>query len=459
MERLRNLKVIDKIRQKTQSIIYFTFLLFFYKLNKIIKVSNLTFSICSIWFERAYNFDQFVNHKIPVTSEFARYFMERNPKFLMKNYKKLTPNPNPVEYHTILPFHEDGTSKREIKYLDYFLDKNVIIKHFTSYLNHSDKFENSTEISRILPNEEKTPEISFKKFTLIYLIIVSSPKTNIIREIKAMSNEKVAFILFIDNKSNRTNIYKLFSNVKKNITFKNVYFVDSPRFRIGWSKITLSLSEAVLMKAAIKYFPNSLYLSLHSESDYPLIPNKLILKYLSYHYPENFIALNNLDQIKDWKLQRPEIFHFSVKKNDKIMKMIRFLFPNRKLLPITWQFGSNWFTMTIKDSVKIINELVKKPIFIDYLEYAFVSDENLFQTVLFESNVSTTKDTHRYIDWSTTDGHPRTFEVQHFKKLIQNKCFFWARKFAANRTELFDLIDSHRAKMENSMNYSVKLCK
>lgn len=421
----------------------------------------LIFSINSIYFSKSFNFNEFVYQKTPVTADSVRYFIENNPKILLKKYKKLTPCLNPVEYQTILPFHEDGTSKKDINYFDYFDCKNVAIKHFSSYLNHLDKYEKSRQVSQILKYKETNNlrKLSLKKFTILYLIIVSSPTSNIIREIKAMekdTNDEVAFILFIDNKSNRTRIYNLFESEIKNksakLHFKNVYFIDSPRFHIGWSKITLSLSEAVLMKAAIKYFPNSLYLSIHSESDYPLIPNKYIIQYFKSNYPKNYIALNNLSMIADWKLIRPKIFHLSSKINYKYMKMIHYLFPKRSFPSIVWQFGSNWFTITLKDSKKLIQEMINQPIFIDFLEYSFISDENIFQTLVVEANISTTQNTHRYINWNTNDGHPKTFDINNFDELIRNKCNFWARKFTARNKDLLDKIDSYIDKLSKSNN-------
>lgn len=450
-----------KFKDKSSQIlsaIYIIFLVFLFAFI-IINVSSVTISIYSIYFSKPINIEAYIKSKMPVTVEFIRYCIEKYPTTLFKKYRKLTPNLNPVEYHTILPFHEDGTSKREINYLDYFNDDNLVIKHFSFYLNHSDKFEKSTKTSQILnynenskENDKLKKELELKNFTLIYLIVVSSPKSNIIREMKAFeneSNDEIAFILFIDNKSNRTKIYELF---RTKFQFKNIYFIDSPRFHVGWSKITLSLSEAVLIKAAVKYFSNSLYLSLHSESDYPLIPSNFILKYLKLNYPNNFIALNNLSQIAEWKLNRPNIFHLNSKINPNYMKMIHHLFPKRAFPPIVWQFGSNWFTLTLKDSKKLIDKLINNPIFVDFLEYSFISDENIFQTLLVEANITTTNNNHRYIDWNTNDGHPRTFDVTNFNGLIKNKCNFWARKFSAKNQDILDMIDTHIHKIKKLNN-------
>lgn len=412
-------------------------------------------------FNKAYDLQVYINQKITVTAEAVRYFIEKNPSKFLKNYKKLIANPNPTEYHNILPFHEDGTSKEKIDYMDYFDDQNVVIKHFSFYLNKCDNYEFSHQISQIIPCNENA--IEHKKFTIVYLIVLSSTNTNIIREIKSLeynSNNEICFLLFIDNKSNRTSIYNLFNTSKKD-EFKNVFFVDSPRFHVGWSKITLTLSEAVLMMAAIKYFGQSLYLSLHSESDYPLVPNKLIVDYLKRNYPNNYIAINKLDKLEKWKLDRPNVFHISnkIKNYKKYIKMIHFLFPNRKFPQIIWQFGSNWFTITVKDSIKLMNELKRNRFYIDFLEYSFISDENFFQTLAVMTNISTTNCNHRYIDWSTDDGHPRIFDAENFQKIIQNRCNFWARKFSPKKTDIMDMIDKNIRKMEKIYNYSYEICK
>lgn len=132
--------------------------------------------------------------------------------------------------------------------------------------------------------------------------------------------------------------------------------------------------------------------------------------------------------------------------------MIHYLFPKRSFPSIVWQFGSNWFTITLKDSKKLIQEMINQPIFIDFLEYSFISDENIFQTLVVEANISTTQNTHRYINWNTNDGHPKTFDINNFDELIRNKCNFWARKFTARNKDLLDKIDSYIDKLSKSNN-------
>lgn len=240
---------------------YFTLFLFYFNIFQ----STPRFSSISI--ERT-KIQNFIKSKKPLNPHVFKYFLEKDYFDLLSNYKKLTPNNDPTEYQKLVPFHGNGIPKKNVNYRDLLSINNVNIKHFTFYLNHKDKheYENKSFLLQskngptIIPLNYKT------NFTLIYGISVGKTTPFIIREIKAISNDEVAIIIFYDNKANRTLLYNLFSNETDNKQFKNVYFIDSPRFYVGWGMVTQAFTEIVMMQAALKFFPNSLYISFHRES-------------------------------------------------------------------------------------------------------------------------------------------------------------------------------------------------
>lgn len=390
--------------------------------------------------------EDFINNRKPLNTNDLKYFLTENISNLLQNYKLLTPNPNLTQYHELLPFHAIGILKKELDYREILSIKNVNIKHFTSFLSHGDKHEHENRTFLIQSQNSQT-EYPLKKknnFTLIYGILTGKLTPLLIREIKAISNIETAIIIFIDNKSNRTLFYDMFSKEKTNSQFENVYFIDSPRFYVYWGQLISAFPEIVMAQAALKFFPNSLYISFHTESDYPIIPNDCIINYLKRHYPNNYI--NEIKKAAKWRNQRKNKFYlfFDFPYKEKVLKMIRFLFPKKKIPDVKWGNGPNWNTMTLKDARKMIDVIFKKFEIIDTLEYASFGDEIIFQTLQNEARINSTNDMHRYIDWRDGDSHPLVFTENNFNDIKKRKCDFWARKFKLNESKkVLDLIDLH----------------
>lgn len=403
-----------------------------------------------------YNITNYINEQLPITATAARYFLSYNFSYFLNNYQSIRPNQKKIEYHRIFPFHSDGKSKKDINFREYFYQENVIIRHYSKYLDNGDKFEVDKSVSRILSinyneDNELLEKLTPKKFTLIYLITLTLTSSFLIREIKAMSHPNIAFILFIDNKCNRTEIYNHFLNIDESLyrTFENVYFIDSPRFQVGWGRITQALSQAVLMFATLKYFTNSLYLSFHSESDYPIVPNEFILKYLNLNYPSNYMEIIPKTE-QEYKNKRITSLFIFLNESEKLINSIKYLFPKRIIPPFSWSQGANWFTLTISDSRKIIDLMLNNFSIIEHLDYSFHADEILFQTLVTEAKIHTKKNYHRYIDWTQGGNNPRLLDEMQFDKIIEDPCNFWARKFNNNKSQkVLNMIDNYIIKIRN----------
>lgn len=409
-----------------------------------------------------FNITQFIHEKKRINSLAANYFIKHNITAFINNYELMKPSHASVEYHKIFPFHSDGKTKLDINYCDYFNEENVVIKHYSKYLDHEDISENDKSISKILPRKYKEDnelkiKLAMKKFILIYLLTLTISSSFLIREIKAMSHPDVAFILFIDNKSNRTKLYNIFQNIDESLyrSFYNVYFIDSPRFEIGWGRINQALSQAVLMFAGLKYFSNSMYLSFHSESDYPIVPNEVIIDYLKAHYPNNYIETIS-EQDQEIKSNRITNLNFFFNESEKLIDSIKYLFPNRIIPPFPWAQGSNWFTLTVADSKKIIDQMLNNFTIIDHLDYSFNVDEILFQTLVSMAKIPAKNNYHRYIDWSQGGNSPKIMDETQFEKIISDPCNFWARKFNNIKSQkVLQMIDNYIIDIRKRKKYRV----
>lgn len=300
----------------------------------------------------------------------------------MHQYQNLLPYNSSVHYHTLVPYHSNGLSKKLIDYREYFQPQNIVIKHFSSYINEKDEYENDQNQFKIIQtNGEKLSTNNLHKFTLIYALTVCQPTPHLIREIEALYHEEVAFIIFYDNKSNRTQLYQLFSTVINNKKFTNVYFVDSPRFHVGWGQITQAMTQLVMAASSLKYFRNSMYLSFHSESDYPIVPNDVIVSFIKEKYPNNNMEVIPPGREGLKKMRKNDFrFYFNQNENEKIIKMIRFLFPKKIIPDAKWRSGANWFTLTMNDIDIMMKKLYQRFDLIDTLDYCLFADELIFVT-------------------------------------------------------------------------------
>lgn len=391
-----------------------------------------------------FTLEYFIRQKVPISSSAFKYLLENDISNLFTNYKKLIPNNTPTYYHTLVPFHVNGLLKSRVNFQDFFLPNNVNIKHFSQFLNHGDKHE--CEKSEVLLQSLNGPTpVNKYNFTIIYAIAACRASTQLLREIEALSNKEVAFIIFYDNKSNRTVLYELFESKVNNDKFKNVYFIDSPRFYVQWANVITAFPEFVMMQAAIKFFPNSLYISFHSESDYPIVPSKLIVKYLQDNYPKNYIQ-TLYDRASQWKHSRRRDFKFSFDADfsKKINEVLRYLFPHKIMPDAKWRNGWDYFTMTLNDSRKMIDMFFKRFDLVDALEYCSFGDEIIFDTLVAEADIKSTNEYLRYIDWRTRSAHPLVFNENHFNDIITHRCSFWARKFIMGTSDkVLDMIDEY----------------
>lgn len=372
-------------------------------------------------------------------------------------------NSTSVKYHEILPFHGNGLPKESFDYHDYFDQRKIFIRHYSQYLNHNDRYENDNSYSIFLPqnlneDNELIQRLSRKKFTLIYLLTISKISDFFIRQINEMSHQEIAFIIFVDNKSNRTKLYNLLSQLKTKESielFENLYLIDSPRFAVDWGQISIPMSQIVMMCSVLKYFPNSMYLSLHSESDYRIVPNEQIIKYLKSNYPNNYINLDKKVRII-LKNKRTKKLFLYVRDSEKLARKLTKIYPNRLIPNFVWSIGSNWMTVTVNDAKIIIDTILNNFEIIDHLEFCEIPDETLFQTIALTAKIKFENTNHRYINWKKGGCHPKILVEEDFNEIVNNSCNFWARKFKINESSnLLDMIDNYVRNEEKENKFKI----
>ncbi|OHT05437.1 hypothetical protein TRFO_26860 [Tritrichomonas foetus] len=329
--------------------------------------------------------------------------------------------------------------------LKYYPKKNDVIIKLNEFVQ--ERLRASPEKILFLNNSKN--EKYRTNFTLIYLLTVHKNPKQVHRMIDAMNHFDVAFILYVDKK---VLLNEMVNELK---CYKNVFFMF-PRFVVTWGHITQALSMAVLMIAAVENFPDSLYFSINSGSDYPTTPSDFIVKCLIQNHPKSYIALTKdndatIDKRHRIKYMQGKYKQWNFQKNNLLN-----IFPNRRIRPIKFGHGANWFTTTIENGKKMKDYLINNAYFLNFMDWVPNCDESMFQTMFLELNLNSTLRNLRYVDWGRfPNGHPLTLNTSHYQKIIGNPCNMWARKFDYDSNKIiFDLMDHYINKLRMRQNFS-----
>ncbi|WP_255993625.1 beta-1,6-N-acetylglucosaminyltransferase [Clostridium perfringens] len=268
--------------------------------------------------------------------------------------------------------------------------------------------------------------------------ILCHKNSNVLREcINYLSPQNDLFI-HVDKKSNINDFSEYNSKV---IFVKN-------RIDVKWGHFSQVEATLQLLKETnIKHYD---YIFLLSGDCLPIKSEKFIKEFLEKNYPNEYIALDkNYKEIK----KRIEYKYNSLyyKKNCclfiRIIRKIQSKFnilPKNKLfreLPKLYK-GTQWFGITGKLKVYILDFLRENPRYIEAFKNSFCCDEIFFHTIIFNSEfkdyVYDAKDKSnicfqalRYIDWKSGPDYPKILNEDDFDKMLKSECLF-ARKFDEN---------------------------
>lgn len=253
---------------------------------------------------------------------------------------------------------------------------------------------------------------------------------------------------------------------------------DRDRVHARWGSFGIVEMILTLMRYAYRSGEKDGFMILLSGQDYPLKSPDKIARFLSENRGHDFISGQPVEQMPH-KLYRYSGYHLQVFQNNAL-RAVEFLpfhffnktvwknlircalfqpreitmFPAFLCIPrkapagLKLYSGELWWGLRNSTVGLLLDFLEKHPEVIRYFRYVLIPDEAIFHSLLCsipEVRHSLCDSSLRYIDWSKTLDHPRTFTIQD-KEVLQKQaeipsCLF-ARKFdQAVDSTILDEID------------------
>lgn len=260
-----------------------------------------------------------------------------------------------------------------------------------------------------------------------------------------LEDKKNIIIIHIDAKTNADEIIKIHKTLGIN---NNVYIIpQNESIEIRWGHVSQIETMLLLMKKALNY--NFQYFSLISGDDIPITSNQARNEFLlnSYKNEIEFIGNEKINNASERLAIKYPSFFFKKDQTllTKIYKKVFLIFAKKisrnNLLEVPKLYkGSNWFTLSDKAILYIMDYLEKHPKYLEQFKYSFCCDEVFFHTIIFnsskfkskvngiDSNLSDCEMGGRYIDWKTGPEFPKILNESDLDKVSKSNLLF-ARKF------------------------------
>jgi len=218
----------------------------------------------------------------------------------------------------------------------------------------------------------------------------------------------------------------------------NVHLIS--QYPTYWGSLNFVLATVELLKRA--YEEQCDYYLCISGSDIPIRKNEEIIAAIEKTKDANYMSYTPLP-FKDWSLRggldRFQLYFENIKNPTKLSlfnwmcragRQVQKRICRRKLYPLPYYGGSNWFDLTKETVAYVLDFLRKNPNYIRSFRHTLSSDEVFFQTIVLNSPFSqqTINKTRRYIDWETGPERPRVLQEVDFEKIIVAPDVFFARK-------------------------------
>lgn len=272
-----------------------------------------------------------------------------------------------------------------------------------------------------------------------HFILVHAHPGQLSRLVDRLSYKDTVFFIHVDLKSNIQDFELALANNQ------NIHFIKK-RVDIQWATYSMVQATVNGFKEIVTSGLNIDYVNFLSAQDYPIKSSKEFHSFLKDNPDKAF--MHCLDVTTEWKeaISRVKEYHFDhwhFPGKFKIQNLVNFILPSRKmpdgLIPVG---RSQWFTITLKHIVFLINRLESSPKIIKFFNYSWAPDELVFQTLLYNSSFKEDiiSNNLRYIDWSEGQKNPKLLTKVDFVSFMQSGKFF-ARKFEHN-DEVLDMIDA-----------------
>lgn len=270
-----------------------------------------------------------------------------------------------------------------------------------------------------------------------YLIMVHNHAGLVNELLTLLDDSRNDIFLHVDLKADDNYV----ASLKRNLRFSSIYF--SKRVRVSWGGFSQIRAEISLLKQATDTGHYDYY-HLISGADLPIKSQNQIhqffesiqgLELVQFQQPQ--IDKQKLDRVQRYFLfQEHDIRHSyflsliqrTLAKGQRIFKVDR-----TKKSGLTFQMGSNWFSIT-DDFARYI--LAKYPHYEKYFRYTQCADELFIQTMLINSPFrkrlyhpefdDSTQGNMRFIVW--VNHAPRDLVIEDFESLKNTQLLF-ARKF------------------------------
>lgn len=276
------------------------------------------------------------------------------------------------------------------------------------------------------------------------LIMYHTDYELLLSKIKLLDYKNIDIFIHVDKKVKKFN-YDL---IKNNCQKSNIYFTK--QMDVRWSTYSQIKCELLLLNEAMQKGKYQYY-HLLSGVDMPIKKVDYIYHFFQKHYPKEFIAYENFDNINQSYQERIKYYHIfndNLRSENKVIRKIsdklyyntlkieRMLKINRlKNTELAIRKGANWFSITDKCAEYIVanTKLIKK-----MFSHSYCADELFIQTLIYNSSFRENiyrkfRDEHqniyRLIDWHR--GSPYTFRACDYQ-LIKKSSSFFARKFSTS---------------------------
>jgi hypothetical protein len=277
---------------------------------------------------------------------------------------------------------------------------------------------------------------------IAYLILVHNQPAQLKRLVDRLSGTGIDFYIHVDKKSD----IKEFSNA---LSKPDVYFIKN-RVKVYWGAYSIVQATVNGFEEIVQSDKAYDFINLLSGQDYPLVSNEYLTSFFSKNKGSAFMEYYSVDQV--WKEAIPRLHKYYLTNypfngSHQLEKIINKLLPARKPPEdLVFVGRSQWFSIGLNHVKYILQYLKSRPALVRFFLFTWGSDEFVFQTILYNSELKNTmvNDNLRYIVWPEGHASPKTFTIQEADELLlSNKLF--ARKFNSQiDTEILDFLDTNR---------------
>ena len=249
--------------------------------------------------------------------------------------------------------------------------------------------------------------------------------------IEILDCNEIDFFIHLDKKVNKKS-FNCFNN--KN----NIFFIEK-RVSIKWATFSLVQATINSLREIVKTQKYD-YINFISGQDLPIKSKTEIVEFLKINKGTEYITAIPYSTSNEWWIENERrVFKYNFQNwkiplKYRIQKVVN-RFTKKRISPNGYVITGNaqWFCITIECAKYILKTVDTNKKITKFFKYVWGADEFFFSTIVYNSPFKEKiKENLTFVDWETEhDGHPKTFKVEDYDKIIQSNKLF-ARKFDKN---------------------------